>query len=375
MKRLLSFLFIPLLAISFLACERNENVLKIGQFGSLTGGTATFGKSTDNGVMLATDEINAAGGLLGKKVKIITEDDQGKTEEAKTAVLKLIQQDQVKAIIGEVASARSLVAAPECQRSKIPMISPASTNPKVTEVGDYIFRTCFIDSFQGMAMARFAFNQLKLKRIAILRDIKNDYSIGLADFFIKTFRELGGEIIADESYSEKDSEFRAQLTSIKQKNPDGIYLPGYYTEVGLIARQARELGITVPFMGGDGWDSSKTLEIGESAVNGSYYTNHYSPEDQNPLVQDFIKKYKNRYGETPDAMAVLGYDAARILFEAIRTANSEDPAKIRDALAQTKNFPGVSGEITMDANRNAQKKIVILKINEGKTQYVDSVNP
>lgn len=372
-----SLVAISLLCIaSSLGCNKSDkNVLLIGEYGSLTGGTATFGQSTHNGIKLATEEINAQGGLLGKKVKILTEDDQSKPEEAKTAALKLIRQNNVIALLGEVASSRSLAAAPEAQRAKIPMISPASTNPKVTEVGDYIFRACFVDTFQGSSMAKFAYNNLKLKNVAILKDIKNDYSVGLADFFEKTFKDLGGNIVAVESYSEGDIEFRAQLTAIKAKNPDGIYIPGYYTEVGLIARQARELGLQVPLMGGDGWDSPKTIEIGGHAVNGSYFSNHYAEDDPNPIIQNFIQKYKTKYGIVPDAMAVLGYDAANILFDSIKRANSADPTLIRDAIAQTKDFPGVTGSITMDADRNAKKRIVIMKIDNGKITFTESMNP
>ncbi len=374
-KTLKFFCFLFILFLSATACKKDTNVFLIGEYGSLTGGTATFGQSTHKGIELATEEINAQGGLLGKKIKVITEDDQSKPEEAKTAVLKLIKQNGVKAVIGEVASSRTLAAAPEAQRAKVPMISPASTNPKVTEVGDYIFRACFVDTFQGSSMAKFAYNNLKLRNVAVLKDIKNDYSVGLADFFEKTFKELGGKIVAVESYSEGDIEFRAQLTAIKAENPDGIYIPGYYTEVGLIARQARELGLNIPLMGGDGWDSSKTIEIGGKAVEGSYYTNHYASDDPNPTIQNFIEKFKKKYGVTPDAMAVLGYDSANILFDAIKRANSEDPTKIRDALAQTKNFPGVSGNITMDANRNAEKAIVVLTIENGKVKFKEKINP
>ncbi len=372
-----SLVAISLLCIAAsLGCSKSDkNVLLIGEYGSLTGGTATFGQSTHNGIMLATEEINAQGGLLGKKVKILTEDDQSKPEEAKTAALKLIRQNNVIALLGEVASSRSLAAAPEAQRAKIPMISPASTNPKVTEVGDYIFRACFVDTFQGASMAKFAYNNLKLRNVAVLVDNKNDYSVGLDEFFEKTFKALGGNIVAVESYSEGDIEFRAQLTAIKAKNPDGIYIPGYYTEVGLIARQARELGLQVPLMGGDGWDSPKTIEIGGNAVNGSYFSNHYAEDDPNPIIQSFIQKYKQKYGIVPDAMAVLGYDAANILFDSIKRANSADPTLIRDAIAQTKDFPGVTGSITMDANRNAQKRIVVMKIDNGKITFTEAMNP
>jgi branched-chain amino acid transport system substrate-binding protein len=366
-------LFPALLLVT--ACAKPENEILIGEYGSLTGGTATFGQSTHKGIILALDEVNGSGGILGKKIRIITEDDQSKPEEAKTAVLKLIKQNGVVAILGEVASSRSLAAAPECQKSKIPMLSPASTNPKVTEVGDYIFRACFVDSFQGEAMAKFARDALRLKRVAILKDIKNDYSVGLADFFEKTFKSMGGEIVDIQSYSEGDIDFRAQLTTLKNQNPEGIFVPGYYTEVGLIARQARELGFRGPLLGGDGWDSPKTLEIGGDAVNGCYFSNHYAADDPDPRVQGFIEKYRKKHGTIPDAMAVLGYDSAHLLFDAIRRANSAEPAKIRDALASTKDFQAVSGRISMDQNRNAEKRLVILQIENGRIQFHSAVSP
>lgn len=367
-------LFLPLLILA-LGCAKPENEILIGEFGSLTGGTATFGQSTHEGIKMAVEEVNSTGGLLGKKIRVITEDDQSRPEEAKTAVLKLIKQNGVVAILGEVASSRSLAAAPEAQKSKIPMISPASTNPKVTEVGDFIFRACFVDSFQGEAMAKFTRETLQLNKVAILKDIKNDYSVGLADFFEKIFKASGGQIVEIQSYSEGDIDFRAQLTAIKSQNPEAIFIPGYYTEVGLIARHARELGFSGPLLGGDGWDSPKTLEIGGNAVNGSYFSNHYAADDPNPQIQGFIEKYKQKFGAVPDAMAVLGYDAANLLFNAIRVAGSTDPLKIRDALAATKDFQGVSGNISMDQNRNAQKRLVILKIENGQIKFNSAVNP
>ena len=307
---------------------------------------------------------------------MVVADDQSRPEEAVTVVQKLLNQDKVVAVIGEVASSRSLAAAPVCQRSRIPMLSPSSTNPKVTEVGNYIFRACFIDPFQGSAMANFSMNKLGMKRLAVLYDVKNDYSVGLRQFFIDTVNKNGGQIVADESYGEGDIDFKAQLTKIRGQNPDGIYVPGYYTEVGLICRQARELGINIPLMGGDGWDSDKTFEIGRDAVNGCYFTNHYSPDEDRPEVKAFVDAYKAKYnGKTPDAMAILGYDAMRILADAITRAGKTSGKAIRDALAATKDFPGASGKITMDANRNAQKPIVILKIEGDKTHFVGSVQP
>ncbi|HEU4436988.1 MAG TPA: ABC transporter substrate-binding protein, partial [candidate division Zixibacteria bacterium] len=289
--------------------------------------------------------------------------------------------DKVVAVLGEVASSRSLAGAPICQENKIPMVTPSSTNPKVTEVGDYIFRVCFIDPFQGEAMAKFAFNNLKVKKAGILKDSKNDYSVGLAQYFAETFKALGGQIVAEESYFEGDQDFKAQLTSIKGKKPEAIFIPGYYTEVGLIARQARELGLNIPLLGGDGWDSPKLTEIATikkpgDALKDCYFSNHYAADDPNPVIQDYIKKYQAKFGEVPDAMAVLGYDAANILYDAIKRAGSTEGVKVRDALAQTKDFPGVAGSTTIDSARNALKPLVVLKIAEGgKYEYTATVAP
>lgn len=358
------------------SCRRSSgDEILIGEYGSLTGTTATFGQSTDNAIQMAFDEINAAGGLLGKKVKVLVEDDQSKPEEAATAVTKLINQNHVVAMLGEVSSSRSLAAAPICQANGVPMISPSSTNPRVTQVGDYIFRVCFIDPFQAEVGARIAWETLKLKKVAILSDVRNDYSVGLQTFFRQHFKQLGGEIIAEQSYSEGDSDFRAQLTQIKSANPEAIYVPGYYTEVATIARQARELGITVPLIGGDGWDSPRLWEIGGEALNGCYFSNHYSVDDPAPAVQKFVADYRKRYNQTPDALAALGYDAARILADAITRARATSGDKIRDALAATKSFQGVTGEITINAERNAVKPAVVLKIENGKFVYVDTIKP
>jgi len=376
MARRLSAVLVAAAVLSLGGCRKNSaDEIVVGEFASLTGGTATFGRSSDRGVELAVDEINAAGGVLGKKLRVVVEDDQSKPEEARTAVLKLLKQDQVVAVLGEVASSRSLAAAPECQRAGVPMISPASTNPKVTEVGDYIFRVCFIDPFQGSAMAKFATRSLHAKTAAILRDIKNDYSVGLADFFSDEFVREGGRILTDVSYSEGDIDFKAQLTTIRTVRPDVVFVPGYYTEVGLIARQARELGIDVPLLGGDGWDSPRTIEIGGAAVNGCYFSNHYAADDPNPLVQSFIAKYRQKYSEVPDAMAVLGYDATQVLADALRRAGTTDGKALRDAIAATQDFAGVSGKITIDEHRNPRKSLVVLKIDDGKVKFFEKVEP
>ena len=378
MKHASALLALCLLALVSVSCSRtaeDANEIVIGEYGSLTDTTATFGISTKNGIDMAIDAVNQAGGLLGKQVRVIVEDDQGRPEEAQTVVTKLITRDRVVAILGEVASSRTLAAAPVAQQNGIPMISPSSTNPRVTEVGDYIFRVCFIDPFQGFVMAKFATQTLNVKNVAILRDIKNDYSVGLADVFVQNMTEMGGTIVADQSYSEGDTDFSAQLTSIKSKNPQAIFVPGYYTEVGLIARQAKNLGLTVPLLGGDGWDSPRLIDIGGEALNGSYYSNHSSMEDPNPAIQKFVADYRARFNETPDALAALGYDSAMILFDAIRRANSTEPAAIRDAIATTRDFEGITGKITMDENRNPVKPAVVLKVQDGALQFVETVSP
>jgi branched-chain amino acid transport system substrate-binding protein len=372
MRRLL---VIALSLLSLQCTKKNTNEILIGQYGSLTGSEATFGTSTDRGVRLAIDEINTAGGLHGKQIKLITLDDQGKAEEAAQAVTRLITQDKVLAVLGEVASTRSLAAAPIAQQFKVPMISPSSTNPKVTEIGDQIFRVCFIDPFQGTVMAKFAVENLKIKKVAILRDVKSDYSMGLADFFAAKVKELGGEVVSDVSYSSGDTNFKAQLTKIKGTQPEGIFIPGYYTEVGLIAKQAKELALNVPLMGGDGWDSAKLSEIGGDAINGHYFSNHYTTDSKEPHVVDFINKYKAKYNETPDGLAALGYDAAKILAEAIKSSKELSSSQVRDELAKIKDFPGVTGKISVDQNRNAIKSAVVVKVDGKNNRFVTTITP
>lgn len=372
-------------ASSLVSCAKKEvkmtsaaptgNELLIGEVGSMTGSEATFGMSTHNGIALAFEKVNAAGGVKGKTLKLISLDDQGKPEEAATAVTKLVTQDKVIAILGEVASSRSLAMAPIAQQNRIPMITPSSTNPKVTQVGDFIFRVCFIDPFQGTVMAKFASETLKMKNVAILRDIKNDYSVGLANFFKETFEKAGGKIIIDTSYSAGDMDFKSQLTSIRTKKPDAIFVPGYYTEVGLIARQAKELGLNVPLMGGDGWDSPKLKEIGGKAIEGSYFSNHYSEEDKSPNVQKFIAEYKTKYSIVPDGMAAMGYDAAMVLVDALNKAPEMTNTGIRDAIAKTKDFQGVTGLITLNEQRDPVKSAVVLKVADGRFQYQATVKP
>ncbi|RPH67024.1 MAG: ABC transporter substrate-binding protein [Myxococcaceae bacterium] len=350
------------------------DTILLGEVGSLTGSEATFGISTRNAIELAIREVNAAGGVKGKKIEIRVYDNQSKPEEAAQAANRLINQDNVLLILGEVASSNSMAMAEKAQPAKVPMISNASTNPKVTEIGDYIFRVCFIDPFQGYVMAKFAHDNLKLTKVAVLRDLGSAYSQGLADVFERKFTEMGGKIVARETYTKGSTDFRSQLTAIKRASPDAIYIPGY-NDIGLIARQARELGVTAKLMGGDGWDSEKLFELGGSAIEGSYFSNHYSPDDPNPRIQKFIADYKAAFGSVPDSLAALGYDAAMVAVDAIKRAPSFDRAAIRDAIAQTKNFPGVTGTITLDDKRNATKPAVVLEVGKGKTKYVATIAP
>ncbi|WP_242333696.1 MULTISPECIES: ABC transporter substrate-binding protein [Anaeromyxobacter] len=356
-----------------------SDTILIGHVASLTGEQATFGESTDNAIKLAIAEANANGGVKGKKLALKTYDDQGKPEEAAVAATRLIVQDKVAVLLGEVASSRSLAIAPIADTNKVPQISPTSTNPRVTKDGTktrpYVFRVCFIDPFQGTVMAKFAHENLKLKRVAILRDVGNDYSVGLADYFSAKFKELGGEVVSDQSFKAGDQDFKAQLTAIKNKNPQLIYVPAYYTDVALIGRQARELGFKGPLAGGDGWDSAKLYEIAQGALDGSYFSNHYTHENPDPRVQNFVKKYKDTYGSVPDALAALGYDAALVAIDSMNRAKDLTGPSIRDAIEQTKGFHGVAGNITLDADHNAVKSAVVIGIEKNTPKYVTTVEP
>ncbi len=387
-----------LFALGLAGCGApTKEELVIGEYGSLTGGDATFGQSTKAGVEVALDELIAqkGGKIGGMPVRVVVEDDQGKAEEAASVVQKLINQDRVIAVVGEVASSRSLAGGPICQQNGVPMISPSSTNPRVTLVGDYIFRMCYLDDFQGQVIARFAADSLKLSRVAVLKDVKNDYSIALAQYFTEAFVKSGGKVLIEQSYSSNDQDFRAQLTAMKAKSPQAIVVPGYYTEVGLIGRQARELGIVAPILGGDGWESQKLLEIGGDALNGCYYANHWSLDQPNPKLQSFLATYRGKFKGDPDAIAGLAYDAATVLFQSLEKLASEDPAtfralgsskagtdarkaaagKLRDILASTTGFEGVTGTVTMDENRNPKKPIVVIAIRGGKKTAAAILNP
>lgn len=402
----MNILIISLVALSFFvtACsffQRDipKNIL-IGEISSLTGTESSFGQSSHNGIKMALEEKNADGGIHGKKIKIITLDNQSSREKVQIDIKRLIQKHNVLSVLGEVASERSQTAAAIAQKYETPMLSPASTNPTVTEVGNFIFRACYIDPFQGYAMARFAKEHLKLTRVAVFRNDRSNYSSGLAEYFIDTFFRIGGDIVSEETYSSSDENFENQLRRIQGNNPEAIFVPGYYNQVSQIIKQAREMGIRALFLGGDGWDSPELYSQGGKAVVGGYFSNHFTPH--NPLAPpyNFIENYENKYGELPDGTAAVGYDAAQVLFAAIERALpkyekylkkqsliskfrgrilNQNHEKFRDLirteLSETKNHPGVTGSITIDENRNAIKPIVILRVAPETNQYVTTVFP
>ncbi len=355
------------------ATQEKEPIL-IGGVAPVTGPAATFGKSTKQGYEMALEEWNAKGGVLGRTVKLIFEDDKADPTEAANAFSKLINENHVVAIVGSVTSSCSLAGAPIAQRNKVPMITPTSTNVKVTEQGDYIFRACFIDPFQGTVAAKFLYNNLKARKVGVIYDIGQDYNAGLAESFKKEFESLGGQIIAYEGYPDGTTDFNTQLTKILDGKPDAIYSPNYYNDDGLIAKQARSLGFNGPIVGGDGWDSPDLVKIGGDAVNNCYFTNHFSKDSKEEIVQNFVKKYEDKYGEAPDALAALGYDGMNIMLTAIQNAGSTDGEAIKDALKNI-DYQGVTGHIKFDENRNPIKSAVILKIENGKQVYVTTINP
>ncbi|HEX8702311.1 MAG TPA: ABC transporter substrate-binding protein [Myxococcaceae bacterium] len=392
MPRLLPLLLV--FTLSALGCERRETAppaapvatkespapaqrgpILIGTVGSLTGPEASFGTPVRDGIQFAVEQVNAAGGVKGRKVELRTYDSQGRLEDSVSAAQRLVNKDRVLLILGEVSSSASLAIADVAQAAGVPMVTPSATHPDVTRKGDYIFRTCFIDPFQGQAMARFARESLKLERVSILQDGRNAYSLGLSQAFQQAFTRLDGTIVSIEGYSKGDTDFRAPLLAVKKMKPQALYVPGFYGEVGIIARQAREVGLQLPILGGDGWESERLLQLAGNALEGSYYSTHYAVDNPSPELQRFVTAYQARYGHAPDVSAALGYDAARVALAAMERAESLTGPAIRDALAKTKDFPSVSGTISLDANRNPVKPAVILKIQEGKRVFAAAVTP
>ncbi|MDT8903331.1 ABC transporter substrate-binding protein [Anaeroselena agilis] len=354
--------------------------IKVGANFEMTGGQATFGQSSVNAVKLLFKQINAAGGVNGKKLELVVADNKSEPAEAANAMTKLLTQDKVVAVVGPVTSSDVLAASPIAMDKKVPVVSNSATNPKVTvengKVKDFVFRACFLDPFQGTVAANFAAKSLKAKTAAVYVDMSSDYAKGLAQFFEEAFTKAGGKIVAKEAYQQKDTDFRAALTKIKAANPEVIFNPGYYQEVGMFVKQARELGITVPLMGGDGWDSPKLAEIaGAKALENTFFVNHYAADSKDPDTIKFVEAYKKEYGQTPDALAALAWDAALMVVEGIKKAGPDDSVKIKDAIAQTKNLKGVTGTINLNANHDPVKSAVIIALKDGKMVFKETVNP
>jgi branched-chain amino acid transport system substrate-binding protein len=361
-------------ALASLAAFAAEPI-KIGQYGAFTGKDADFGIAARKGVILAFEEANAAGGVLGRPVELLLEDNQSKAGESATIAKKFVSRDKVVAVLGANMSMHSLEAAPVFQNAKVPMIAITSTNPRVTELGDYIFRVCFIDPFQGTALAKFAVNTLKLKRVAVITSVNNAYSVGLSKNFREQVTKMGGSVVAEQRHNEGDKDFRAQLTAIKAAGAEGILHSGNYTEGALICKQARALGFTGPIFGGDAWEGPEFVAIGGAAVEGTYYSTHASNESEEPAMKAFVARYQKRWGELPNSTTTLGYEAATLLFDAMKRAGTTDSAAVRDAIAATKNFPGVTGGITIDEKRNASKPAMIVVIRDGKAKFFEAVQP
>jgi branched-chain amino acid transport system substrate-binding protein len=377
--KILSVLLVAVLLLT--ACQTggttgSKDPIKVAILAPLSGSVATFGESTKNGAMMAVDEWNAKGGVLGRQIAVVVEDSQCSADPAVNAANKVIDQDKVKYIIGEVCSSASIPVSMIAEEKGVIQISPTSTNDKLTINADgttkkYIFRACYNDSFQGVVTGNFALTNLGAKTAFVLFDQGNDYTIGLADSFKATFIKGGGTIVGEETYTKTDTDFSAILAKISEVKPDIVFLGDYYNIVNLVMAQAKEKGITAPFIGGDGWDSS---DLDLVAADGGYYSNHYSPEDTRPIVQDWVKKYEAKHGSNPDALATLAYDAANILFTSIQNAGVDDPAKVKDSMAAIK-FEGVSGSITYNNLHNPVKAAVMLRVKDGKVSYVSTVNP
>jgi branched-chain amino acid transport system substrate-binding protein len=381
MKRILSLLAVAVMSVAFSpGCKPPPaNEMKIGLITPLSGDVKTFGESVKNAFEIAVEEANAKGGVGGRKIVTVIVDDRNDPTEASNAANLLINQHRVKAIVGSVTSKTTIPVSDLAQSSRIPTITGTATNPKVTVADgkrkDYMFRSCYTDSFQGTVMAKFARGDLRAGTAAVLYDASNDYSKGIAEVFREAFTRMEGEVTAYESYGKDDVDFSALLTKVKASKPDVLFLPDYYNKVGLIAKQAKEQGLEAKLIGPDGWDSPDLVKVAGDAIEGGYFSNHYSPEDTRPEVVNWVKMYREKFGQTPDALGTLTYDATNMLVEAIRRANSDDPGKIRDALASLKGFEGVTGKFTMDENGDPIKSAVIIQIRDGKQKFLQVVNP
>jgi branched-chain amino acid transport system substrate-binding protein len=349
--------------------------VRIGLFMSITGRDASFGEASLGGARVAVDEVNGSGGVLGRPVELVVEDDRSLAGESATAAKKLMSRDRVVALVGECSSARTLEAAAVAQAGGVPLVTTASTSPRVTEVGDCIFRVCFVDSFQGQVMATFARRKLGLRRAALLVDSTAPYSVGLADFFERTFAALGGEVVASQKYAGTDTDFRAQLTAIRAAGPDALFLPGYYVAAGLVARQARDLGLRATLLGGDGFEAPQLLEIGGDALEGAYYSTHFAVENTGAASRSFVAAYRARFGALPNGLAALTYDSVRLVADAVRRAGTTDRGAVRSALAATRGFPGATGVTTINSLRDAEKDAAIITIRGGRLAFVETIHP
>lgn len=357
------------------ATTQETGPIKVGHYASMTGSEATFGVSTDQAIQLAVEERNAAGGVKGRKIQLITLDTASKAPEGGTTVTRLINDEHVTALLGEVSSSITMAGGGVAQKLGVPDISPSSTNVHVTEAGDMVSRVCFTDDFQAWVVAKFLHDDLKITKAAILYDQGQAYSKGLADFFTKSFTQMGGTITTSQAYSGGNPDASAQLQTIKGSGAQAVFMPGYYGDAANYMKQAKNKGIKIPFIGGDGWDSPQLFKIAGDAADGNYFSNHYSHEEQRPEVQSFVAAYQKKWGTVPDGLAALGYDAARVLFDAMDRAPSLDGKTLAAAINSTKDFKGVTGLITIDAKRNAQKKAVILKIEKGTAKLVTDIWP
>lgn len=362
-KTLVLLLILSLLPV-FRSQPQTTGTVKIGVFLSLTGATASYGTSALNAIKLATDEANRAGGINGKKIELVIEDDHSNTGEVPAIVTRLIKEAKVDALLAEPISVRAMAAAPIAQENQVVMISPASVKPELTAAGDYVFRACFISSTEGEAIASFATDKLKAKTAAIILDDKNDYAVVLAGFFKESFEKLGGKVVIRQTYGASDMDVSAQMLAIKAAKPDIVFAPGFYTTAPLIARSVKDRGVKATLIGSDGWDSPDLMKDGPAPFAGVYFANHFWVGNHEPRIEQFVADYQRKYDVAPDAGAATAYDAARMLFAAFRKAKSSERAAVRDALAATKDFPGVTGKITLDANRNAQVPVYILRIDK-----------
>lgn len=355
------------------------DTIKVGASFELTGNVANYGKAILSGAKMAIDEVNEKGGVNGKKLTLVESDNKSEPSESGNSVTKLVTQDKVVAIIGPATSGCVAASAPITTANKVPQIAPSATAPAITmdngKVRDYMFRACFIDPFQGQVMAQFADNTLKVKNVAILYDSSSDYSKGLADVFQKTLESKGGAVVAKEAFLSKDLDFKAALTKIKATNPEAIYVPGYYEEVSKIIKQAREIGINVPLLGSDGWESPKLAEIaGKDALHDCYYVSAFSAQDQDPSVQKFIKDYKAKYQKDPDIFAMQGYNAGLVLADALKRSNNATGEKLAKAIAETKDLPIASGKLTYDANHNPIMSALIISLDGGTANLKEKIS-